>query len=71
MFLSRFPDDPRCKQLRDYQEENELEHLQRKFDLRDQGAWGCRSLLPVEQAYQEALNYARARPRTRDGEAAP
>ncbi len=65
-FLTRFPDDPRCVQLRvqlrHNQEEIELERLQRKFDLRTKGLGAAESLLPVEQAYLDALNYARLDP---------
>ena len=62
MFLSRFSGDPRCKRLRVYQEEIELDNLQRKFDRRAKGLGTASSLLPVEQAYVEALVYARDDP---------
>ncbi len=61
-FLYRFPGDPRCQGLRAKRQEIELERLQRKFDLRTRGLGAAESLLPVEQAYQDALNYARLDP---------
>ncbi len=61
-FLHRFPGDPRCQGLRDKRQEIELERLQRKFELRTRGLGAAESLLPVEQAYQDALNYARLDP---------
>ncbi len=61
-FLRRFAGDPRCAELRRKQEEIELDRLQRKFDLRAKGLGAADSLLPVEQAYLDALNYARLDP---------
>ena len=36
--------------------------MQRKFDLRTRGLGAAESLLPVEQAYLDALSYARLDP---------
>ena len=62
LFLSQFSADPHCKQLRLYQDEIELDNLQRKFERRAKGPAAPGSLLPVEQAYVEALSYARLDP---------
>ncbi len=61
-FSAAFPGDPRCQGLRDKRQEIELERLQRKFELRTRGLGAAESLLPVEQAYLDALNYARLDP---------
>ncbi len=61
-FLLRFPADSRCGRLRDYQQEIELDRLQRKFERRTKGLGVAESLLPVEQAYLDAMNYWRLDP---------
>ena len=62
LFLSQFWADPHCKQVRLYQDEIELDNLQRKFERRAKGHAAPSSLLPIEQAYVEALSYARLDP---------
>jgi serine/threonine-protein kinase len=61
-FVRRFPQDARCRRVRHYQQEIDLENLQRKFDRRTRGLGADQSLLPVEQAYLDALSYARLDP---------
>jgi eukaryotic-like serine/threonine-protein kinase len=61
-FVVRFPQDNRCGQLRQYQREIELDHLQRKFDLHVKGLSAAENLLPIERAYLEAINYVRLDP---------
>ena len=39
-----------------------MDRLQRKFELRTKGLGAAESLLPVEQAYLDALNYSRLDP---------
>ena len=62
LFLSQFSSDPHCKQLRQYQEEIELDNLQRKFDRRAKKPGAPGLLQPVEQAYVEALSCAQFDP---------
>ena len=57
-FMVRYGDDSRAKLLRRFEKEIELDRLQRKFDKRVKGLGGERTLLPIERAYLEALNYA-------------
>ena len=61
-FLRRFPADPRGEQLRQYRRDIELDRLQRRFDRLAKGLGPTESLTPVEQAYLDALNYARLDP---------
>lgn len=58
-FLMRFPEDPRAATLRKYLREIELHRLQRRFDLRIRGLADAKNLLPIEQAYLEAMHDAR------------
>ncbi|MDZ7618342.1 MAG: hypothetical protein U1E05_15155, partial [Patescibacteria group bacterium] len=61
-FLIRFPGDPRGPTLREYLREIDLHRLQRKFDLRIRGLAETKDLLPIEQAYIEAIQGARTNP---------
>jgi hypothetical protein len=61
-FLLRFPADPHGPRLRQYEREIELDRLERKFERRAKGLGLSESLLPVEQAYLDALNYSRLDP---------
>ncbi|MDZ4819578.1 MAG: serine/threonine-protein kinase [Planctomycetota bacterium] len=56
-FLTRFPDDPRGKHLRAYQEEIELLKLERQFSRRSRQLTRDESLTPLERDYIEAMNY--------------
>lgn len=58
-FLTRFSDDPRAAKLREYADEIALSRLQRAFENRSRWMADPGDLLPIEQAYQEAYNYAR------------
>ncbi len=55
-FLVRFPDDPRCAQLKRLEEEIELYHLERRFQRRARGLASVEGLLPIERSYLEAIN---------------
>ncbi|NUQ62476.1 MAG: serine/threonine protein kinase [Pirellulales bacterium] len=61
-FLTRFSSDPRSVTLRKYNQEIELYRMERAFERRSKGIGGPEPLLPIEQAYQEAVNYARIDP---------
>lgn len=61
-FLMRFPEDPRVSTLRKYLREIDLHRLQRKFDLRMRGFAETKNLLPIEQAYIEAMHGVRTNP---------
>ena len=61
-FLMRFPHDPRAAGLREYSREIELDKLETRFELRAKGLLASESLLPVETAYLEAINYAEQDP---------
>ncbi|NLY00521.1 MAG: serine/threonine protein kinase [Rhodopirellula sp.] len=61
-FLTRFSADPRAATLRKYNQEIELYRMERAFERRSKGIGSTESLLPIEQAYQEAVNYARIDP---------
>src|SRR5208283_1714673 len=61
-FLARFPHDPRSDGLRDYAERIDVAHLDRRLDLHAKGVVVQTSLAPIERAYLDALNSARADP---------
>ena len=61
-FVMQFPQDARAGQLRGYEKEIELYHLERKFDLHVRGLSAAENLLPIERAYLEAINYLRLDP---------
>jgi len=61
-FTVRFSDDSRCRQLREYEKEIDLYRLERRFEIRVFKLAGTESLLPIERAYLEAINYARLDP---------
>ena len=61
-FIERYPNDPRGGRFREYEKEIDLYRLERKFDKRVRGLAGAESLLPVERAYLDAINYVRLEP---------
>ena len=61
-FLVLYPSDTRCLQMREYEQEIELHRLDEKFRLRAKGLAGTKNLLPVEEAYLEAISQARLDP---------
>ena len=61
-FLTRFPTDPRCESLQEQMTEIELHGLEKKFERLAKGFAGGESLLPIERAYLEAINYSRLAP---------
>ena len=58
-FLARFPDDPRREELEQIANEITWDRLDRKFELIARGLGSAEGLLPIEQAYVEAIGYAR------------
>ncbi|HEX5104607.1 MAG TPA: hypothetical protein VFV87_12390, partial [Pirellulaceae bacterium] len=54
-FLEAFPSDARAEEIRGYQEDLELDSLERRFEFRARRAKGVESLSPVERAYLEAV----------------
>lgn len=61
-FLTLFPTDSRCSQLRASVQEIQLYRLERKFGRRAAGVLRGESLLPVEQAYLEAIHLSQTDP---------
>lgn len=61
-FLTRYSNDSRSKQLREYMDEIDLNRLERKFELRAGGVVTAEALLPVQIDYLEAIKYARLSP---------
>ena len=61
-FLVRFSDDPRAETLRGFQERIELARLERKLERWARDLPATETLLPVQRAYIEAINYARIEP---------
>ena len=57
-FLMRFAGDPRCEELRGHLRQIQLSRLERKLELRAKGLAAEGTLVPIEQAYVEAMNYA-------------
>lgn len=53
-FLESFPDDPRRDELKQFQDEIELNRLQRRYELRARRG-GDNPLSPIERAYLEAV----------------
>ena len=54
-FLEAFPGDPRATEIRGFQDDLELESLERRFELHAKRARGVEDLLPIERAYLEAV----------------
>jgi hypothetical protein len=55
-FLERFPDDKRTEEVKQYQEEINLQRLEQRFKLRVRLLTKDESLTPVEHDYLEAMN---------------
>jgi serine/threonine protein kinase len=55
-FLAAYPADARAEEIRGYQEDLELDSLERRFEFRAKRAKGVESLSPIERAYLEALH---------------
>ncbi|HEY2882741.1 MAG TPA: protein kinase [Pirellulales bacterium] len=56
-FLSRFPDDPHARAVKDYQDEINLQQLEQRFRLHVRLMGRDESLTPVERDYLEAMNW--------------
>ena len=54
-FLQAFPSDTRVEEIRGFQDDLELESLERRFELHAKRARGVEDLLPIERAYLEAV----------------
>ncbi|MBI2823975.1 MAG: protein kinase [Planctomycetia bacterium] len=61
-FLANYPDDPRAKVVREYQDDIDIYWAGRRAELRAQSTAGIESATPLERAYLEAINYARLNP---------
>lgn len=62
-FLTRFPEDTRANELRGYQEQIELDKLERKLQRQAREVWAINTtLLPVERLYLEAKTIAARAP---------
>jgi hypothetical protein len=61
-FLQRYPNDSRVGEVKSYQDEIELERLERRFRMRVHLLSHDDSLSPVERDYMEAMNWATAEP---------
>jgi serine/threonine-protein kinase len=61
-FLVDHSADPRREEVAGYQQEIAIYRLQRKLELRARRIRGTDSLLPVEQAYLDAMGYERSAP---------
>ena len=62
-FVTRFPDDPRTSELKQYQQRIELDRMNRRLQLHSRrGGLADPTLLPVEVLYLEAMNTASASP---------
>jgi serine/threonine-protein kinase len=61
-FLTRYSNDSRSKQLREYMGEIDLTRLERKFELRAGGVVAAEALTPIEVDYLEAIKQARLSP---------
>ncbi|MGB9689442.1 serine/threonine protein kinase, partial [Thermogutta sp.] len=62
VFLSRYSDDPRAGEIRDYQQEIDLLRMERKFELQARQRAAARTAIPIEQDYLEALRYLQIDP---------
>lgn len=61
-FLALYPNDPRHDEITGYQEEIELDRLQRNFERRGRRLNAATELTPVERAYLDAVETGRSRP---------
>jgi len=62
LFLEHYSDDPRSSNLREIQTTLDLDSLERRFERQTAGRADLKDLLPIQQAYLEALNYMRLDP---------
>lgn len=63
-FLVDYATDSRYDEVYSYQQELAIYRLQRKLEFRARRLRGADSLLPVEQAYLDAINFERTSPET-------
>ncbi|HVK80536.1 MAG TPA: hypothetical protein VM915_07975, partial [Verrucomicrobiae bacterium] len=62
LFLSEHSDDSRVEEVSAYQQELAIYRLQRKLEFRARRLRGADALLPVEQAYLDAMSFERNAP---------
>ncbi len=67
-FVERFPDDPRTRELREYQAELELDRQQRRFATLARGRGEEEGLLTAERLYLSALRKMEVAPTEAAGE---
>jgi serine/threonine-protein kinase len=58
-FLTRYSNDPRALQLRQYEDDLSMYRLERRFEHQMGREVDAAGLLPIERAYLEAINYLR------------
>jgi len=58
-FLTRYSNDPRALQLRQYEDDLAMYRLERRFEHQMGREVDAAGLLPIERAYLEAINYLR------------
>jgi eukaryotic-like serine/threonine-protein kinase len=63
-FLTRFPDDEHYAEVKGYQEEINLQRMEKRLRLRARLLGRDESLSPVEHDYLEAMNYLATNPET-------
>ena len=61
-FVNRYSNDHGAAELRKYEQEIELDRLQRQFDSPIKRLTNTADLGPIERAYDEAMNYVRLAP---------
>jgi len=61
-FLTRFPGDYRAEIVREYQQEIELQRLERRFEFDARRRGSVAGAIPIERDYLEAVRYAQLNP---------
>ncbi len=61
-FLSRFPGDYRAATVREFQQEIELQRLERRFEFDARRRGNAAGAIPIERGYLEAVRYAQLDP---------
>ncbi|NMC21090.1 MAG: serine/threonine protein kinase [Thermogutta sp.] len=61
-FLTRFPGDYRAEIVREYQQEIELQRLERRFEFDARRRGSVAGTIPIERDYLEAVRYAQLNP---------
>lgn len=61
-FLTRYPGDYRAETVREYQQEIELQRLERRFEFDARRRGSVAGAIPIERDYLEAVRYAQLNP---------